>query len=197
MKYISQRALILPALGLLMLSTRSHYFALLPDASWAIFFIAGFYLHRWRYKLFLILISLAVLVDWQVINAQGINFWQHYCISIGYGFLLPAYYVMWAGGKWLRQHYHGVNKKTLVLFLLSLSTSAALCHLLAQGGFYWFSESISNPTFASWAQNYGRWLLPYWSATLLYSGIVAVFHMLIQIRQPATVPDELLSTKNN
>jgi len=194
---ISQRAFILLALGLLLLSTRSHYFALLPDASWAVFFIAGFYLHRWRYKVFLILISLAVLVDWQVINAQGINFWQHYCISIGYGFLLPAYYVMWAGGKWLRQHYYGINKKTLVLFLLSLSASTALCHLLAQGGFYWFSESVSNLTFVGWAQNYGRWLLPYWSATLLYSGIVAVFQLRVQTFRKPIVDNELLKTENN
>jgi len=195
---ISQRAFMLLALGLLMISTRSHYLALLPDASWAIFFIAGFYLNHWRYKVFLTLIGLAVLVDCQVISAQGINFWQHYCISIGYGFLLPAYYVMWAGGKWLRQHYQGINKKTLVLFLLSLSASVALCHLLAQGGFYWFSQSVSNPTFSGWAQNYGHWLLPYWSATMLYTGMTVLFQLLVQtFKKPIVKHTGLLKTENN
>jgi len=176
---ISQRSFVLLALGLLMISSRSHYFVWLPDASWAVFFIAGFYLNRWRHWVFLLLTSLALLIDWQVISAQGINFWQHYCISIGYAFLLPAYFVMWAAGQWLRENNDGTYWRKLSLFLLSLSISTALCHLLAQSGFYWFSQSIPNPTLTGWLSNYYHWLLPYLAITLLYTSSSALIHLLI------------------
>src|SRR6187402_559257 len=88
-------------LALVMAATRVNHFAALPDASWAVFFIAGFYLHsnapagqgsvldlrgpvRWAFPL---LIALAVLIDFIVISGQGIDFWSHYCVSIAYWFL--------------------------------------------------------------------------------------------------------------
>jgi len=175
---ISQRSLILLALGLFLISTRSHYFPWLPDASWAIFFIAGYYLNNWRIWVFPLLIGLAVFIDWQVITAQGINFWQHYCISIGYACLLPAYFVMWAGGQWLQRHDNGTHWRRLGLFLFSLSISTALCHLLAQSGFYWFSDSVSNPTLTGWISNYCHWLFPYLGVTLLYTSITLLLHKM-------------------
>jgi len=182
----SQHSVILLALGLLMISTRSHYFSWLPDASWAVFFIAGFYLGHWRNGVFPLLIGLALLIDWWVISAQGIHFWQHYCISIGYGLLLPAYFVMWAGGQWLQQHNDGRFWQKCSLFLLSLSLSTALCHLLAQSGFYWFSQSVSHPTFSGWINNYGNWLLPYLAITLLYTSIAVLLHIVVKtVKRPA------------
>jgi len=181
-----------------MVLTRSHYFSLLPDASWAVFFIAGFYLHSWKRWVFPSLIGLAVLVDWQVITAQGIRFWQHYCISIGYGCLLPAYFVMWAGGQWLQQHNQRPIRQRVTLFLLSLSSSVALCHLLAQGGFYWLSESISDPTFSGWAKNYVRWFLPYWSVALLYTSSALWIHGLVRhFKHPNALSKHLINTENN
>ena len=42
-----QRAFILSLLVLLMAGTRINHFAPIPDASWAVFFIGGFYLRDW------------------------------------------------------------------------------------------------------------------------------------------------------
>ena len=98
-----QRAGIFAILAIVMAATRVNHFAALPDASWAVFFVAGFYLRgslRWAFPL---LIALAVLIDFIVITGQGMNFWSHYCVSIAYWFLLPAYLSLWFAGSWLRQ----------------------------------------------------------------------------------------------
>ena len=94
----TQRAFIFLILALVMAGTRINHFAAIPDASWAVFFVAGFYLRgSWRWA-FALLIAIAVLVDLLVITGQGLNFWQHYCVSPAYWFLLAAYGAMWAGG---------------------------------------------------------------------------------------------------
>src|SRR5215471_12829992 len=105
----SQRAGIFLILALVMTATRVNHFAALPDASWAVFFVGGFYLSadrdapfgwfgggsvRWAFP---ILMALAVLIDFVVITSLGIDFWSHYCVSIAYWFLLPAYFAMWLG----------------------------------------------------------------------------------------------------
>ena len=107
-----QRAGIFAILALVMTATRVNHFAALPDASWAVFFVAGFYLRgslRWAFPL---LIALAVLIDFFVIASQGINFWSHYCVSAAYWFLLPAYFVLWLGGSALRRLYSGLGLRT-------------------------------------------------------------------------------------
>ena len=88
---------ILAGLALMMVATRANHFAAIPDASWAIFFVGGFYLRHFTKWAFPLLMALAVVVDWAVITAQGINFWSHYCVSPGYWMLVPAYFSLWAG----------------------------------------------------------------------------------------------------
>ena len=66
----AQRAIVLSLLALLMLATRSHvfsHFTPVPDASWAVFFIGGFYLRGWGRWAFPLLMVLAVGIDWAVI----------------------------------------------------------------------------------------------------------------------------------
>ena len=56
----AQRAFILFVLVLLMAATRVNHFAAIPDASWAVFFIAGFHLRswtRWAFPLLMVLRS--------------------------------------------------------------------------------------------------------------------------------------------
>jgi hypothetical protein len=164
-------------LALVMASTRLNHFGMIPDASWAVFFIAGFYLRdsvRWAFPA---LMAIAVLVDWAVISSAGIPFWSHYCVSPGYWFLLPAHFSLWAAGTVLRRHAEPLTLRTLAVGLLALFAGVALCHLFAQGGFYWFSASVAEPTFAGWAKNYADWFLPYLQTTALYAGIAAAIHV--------------------
>ncbi len=182
-----QRAFILSLLVLLMAGTRINHFAPVPDASWAVFFIGGFYLRSWTRWAFPLLMGLAVVVDWAVISNQGINFWQHYCVSAAYWMLVPAYFAMWAGGMLLRRYYTGATLKSLGLLAASLIGSVALCHLIAQGSFYWISASVAEPSFAGWAKNYSDWLLPYMQTAAMYVGAAALVQVVVEAtsKQPA------------
>ncbi|WP_312367387.1 hypothetical protein [Stenotrophomonas sp.] len=182
-----QRAIILSLLVLLMAGTRLNHFAPVPDASWAVFFIGGFYLRNWTRWAFPLLMGLAVVVDWVVISNQGMSFWQHYCVSAAYWMLIPAYFAMWAGGMLLRRYYTGASLKSLGLLAASVIGSVALCHLIAQGSFYWISASVAEPSVAGWAKNYSDWLLPYMQTAAMYVGAAAVVQIVVEAtsKQPA------------
>ena len=182
-----QRAFVLSLLVLLMLGTRINHFAPIPDASWAVFFIGGFYLRGWTRWVFPLLMVLAVAIDWAVISGQGMDFWGHYCVSSGYWALVPAYFAMWAGGMLLRYWYKGLSVQSLALFGATLVVSVAVCHLFAQGGFYWTSNVVAEPTVAGWAKNYSDWLLPYLRTAAIYTGVAALVQVAVEVfgRQPA------------
>lgn len=182
-----QRAFVLSLLVLLMLGTRINHFAPIPDASWAVFFIGGFHLRSWTRWAFPLLMVLAVAIDWAVISSQGMDFWGHYCVSSGYWALVPAYFAMWAGGMLLRHWYKGVGVQSLGLFAATLVVSVAVCHLFAQGGFYWTSSVVAEPTVAGWAKNYTDWLLPYLRTAAIYTGVAALAQVAVEAfgRQPA------------
>ena len=173
----AQRAIVLSLLVLLMAATRSHvfsHFTPVPDASWAVFFIGGFCLRGWARWAFPLLMALAVAIDWIVITGQGIDFWSHYCVSPGYWFLVPAHLSMWLGGLWLRQGYAGAGWTALARLVLSVVVATAACHLFAQGGFYWLSSSVAEPTFAGWWKNYTDWFLPYLRSTAMFIALAAI-----------------------
>lgn len=173
----AQRAFVLSVLVLLMAATRVNHFAAIPDASWAVFFIGGFCLRQWTRWAFPLLMALAVLVDWIVIRHSGLDFWQHYCVSPGYWMLLPAYFAMWSGGMLLRGGYHGATWVALGKGALLLVAAVAVCHLFAQGGFYWTSDSVAAPTVDGWAKNYGDWFLPYLRTAAVYVGLAAALQL--------------------
>lgn len=173
----AQRAIVLSLLVLLMAATRSHvfsHFTPVPDASWAVFFIGGFYLRGWARWAFPLLMVLAVAIDWFVITGQGIDFWSHYCVSAGYWFLVPAHLAMWMGGLWLRRGYAGASLAALGKLVLAVVVATAACHLFAQGGFYWLSSSVAEPTVAGWWKNYTDWFLPYLRSTAMFVSVAAI-----------------------
>lgn len=164
-------------LALVMLATRINHFGALPDASWALFFIGGFYLRgsaRWAFPL---LMALAVLIDFFVITSQGISFWSHYCMSPAYLFLLPSYAAPWLGGTWLRQRYRGLHAREAGLLAGSAIVAASVCFLISNGSFYWISANVPLRSFGGWMENLGDWYLPYLRTTLMYVGIATVLHI--------------------
>lgn len=173
------RVAIFLGLGALMAATRLNHFGAVPDASWAVFFIAGFYLRgslRWAFPA---LMAIAVAVDYAVITGSGQSFWSHYCVSPGYWFLVPAHLSMWAGGSLLRRFHGAGSLNSLGLLLVSVFASVAACHLFAQGGFYWLSDAVANPTAAGWARNYADWFLPYLRTAGIYIALAAVAHVAL------------------
>ncbi len=164
-------------LALVMLATRINHFSALPDASWAVFFIAGFYLRgsgRWAFPL---LIALAVLIDFFVITSQGMNFWAHYCVSPAYWFLLPSYAAMWVGASLLRSRHAGLHVRDFGLLIASVVVATSVCYLISNGSYYWISASVPARSFAGWMANLGDWYLPYLRTTLMYVGAATALHV--------------------
>ena len=166
--------------ALVMGLTRIHHFAALPDASWAVFFVAGFYLRaHWRWA-FALLMVVAVLADAYAIGKAGIDFWGHYCVSPAYWFLLPSYLALWLGGAWLARRNPALSWRALgelgVAFLISVS----LCYLLSNGSFYWLSDSWGGAqaqrSLAGWFANLGHWYWPFLKTTGMYVAIAALLH---------------------
>jgi hypothetical protein len=141
-KTINGQPLVIGMLALMMAVTRFHHegsaFAL-PDASLAIFFLAGiFFLNR--LGVFLMLLTLAVAIDFLAVMVMGVS---DYCFSPAYAFLLPTYAVMWFGGSgFQRLHRQSLNHDALPL-AVSLVCSTFLAFVISSGSFYWFSGKVA------------------------------------------------------
>ena len=183
MNTTTQRAILFTLIASLLMATRLNLPAALthlgpiPDASWAAFFLGGFYLRSWTRWAFPVFMALAVLADYVVISGQGMDFFAHYCMSAAYWFLIPAYFALWFGGMLVRRFYVEANGKALAVLAASLFGSVVLCHLLSQGSFYWISDSVADPTFAGWWKNYSDWFLPYLRTTAIYAGLAVIVHV--------------------
>ena len=178
----TRRLVIFLGLALVMGVTRFHPSLLhhaLWDASWGVFFLAGFWLRgqgRWAFPL---LMAEAVLVDYLVISGQGIDFWSHYCVSPAYWFLLPSYGALWLGGSWLAKHQQGLNLRTLGLAASTLLVAEGICYLISNGSFYWLSASVPAPrSLGAWFGNLGDWYLPFLAGTAVYVALGAALHAL-------------------
>jgi hypothetical protein len=178
----TRRLAIFLGLALVMGVTRFHPSLLhhaLWDASWGVFFLAGFWLRgqvRWAFPL---LMAEAVLVDYLVISGQGIDFWSHYCVSPAYWFLVPSYSALWLGGSWLAKRQQGLGLRTLGLGAGALLVAEGACYLVSNGSFYWISASVPLPrSTASWFANLGDWYLPFLAGTAVYVALGALLHVL-------------------
>ena len=186
MNSTAQRATVFALLVLLLVSTRLNlptsvtHFGPVPDASWAAFFLGGFYLRSWTRWAFPVFMALAVLVDYVVISGQGLDFFAHYCMSAAYWFLVPAYFALWFGGMLTRRLYKEANGKALAVLVASLVGSVAVCHLLSQGSFYWISDSVAQPGLAGWWKNYSDWLPTYLVTAAVYVAIAAALQLVAE-----------------
>jgi hypothetical protein len=176
-----QRAGIFAILALVMAATRVNHFAALPDASWAVFFVAGFYLRgsvRWAFPL---LIALAVLIDFVVITGQGMDFWSHYCVSAAYWFLLPAYFSLWLAGSWLRRNYAGIRLREFGFLAAAVIAAVSVCYVISNGSYYWLSDSWlaagGTRSFGGWMENLRDWYVPYLRTSAMYISIAALLHI--------------------
>jgi hypothetical protein len=176
-----QRAGVFLILALVMAATRVNHFAALPDASWAVFFVAGFYLRGSLRAAFPLLLALAVLIDFFVITSQGIDFWSHYCVSAAYWFLAPAYFVLTLGGVALRRLCSGLAWRDLALLGGCLVAAVSVSYLISNGSYYWLSDTWMAGgkvrSLGGWVGNLGDWYLPYLRTSAIYVGIAVMLHI--------------------
>jgi len=164
------------ALALLMAITRSHHWATLqalPDASWAIFFLAGVYLRPlWSIPA---LMLAAALLDFAAITWGGVS---DFCVSPAYGLLIPAYAVLFLAGRLYARH-HRLSWSALPWLLGCALAGAGLAELFSSGGFYFFSGRFADSTLAEFITR----LVKYFPATLssmaLYLGLAALAHFTV------------------
>lgn len=161
----SKSLLISGALILGMLATRSDHFGSaisLPDASLAVFFMAGLYFRKlW---LFLGLCTLAAASDYWAIEHRGVS---SFCVTAAYGFLLPTYYVMWwAGQRAATLPLSGWQSGLTLLALTVVATSAAF--FISSGSFYLLAPYFSSTSIAEFAQRTAAYYPRYTGYTLGY-----------------------------
>lgn len=165
------------ALMTLMAATRFHHFGTafaLPDASLAIFFLAGLWLGG-RY-LFALLLLEAGLIDYLAITKLGVS---DFCVSKAYVFLIGSYAAMWLGGKWCRQFTSlSVASAANQFGILVLSTSVAF--LFSNGSFYWLSGRYPETSWMQYIERAANYYPPYLTSTLIYG--VVIFGLVYTVK---------------
>jgi hypothetical protein len=171
------RILIGLALAALMAATRGQQFAPLahhlPDASLAVFFLAGLYLRSiWGFPA---LFGLATIIDLMAIGWGGVS---GYCMTPAYWMLVPAYGVVWGLGRWSAGRIE-LSKAGLPLLFGVVILGGVLAEVFASGGFYAFSGRFAD---LGLVELLGRFAT-YMPATLLhltvYVGLAALAHLTL------------------
>lgn len=173
-------AILVAVLSIMMLATRSHHAGSpshLPDASWAVFFLLGFYL---RSRVLLpVFLALAALVDYVAITQFGVD---AYCVTPAYAFLVPAYSALWLAGRWYAAHYR-FEVSNLPLFAAAVVGGSAVCELISSGSFYFLGSRFADTSLAEFASRLVQYFPTNLGNVALYLGVAVLVHSLIASRQ--------------
>lgn len=154
-----------------------------PDASWAVFFIAGFYLATdWQWALPVLLLE-AVAIDFTAIHYYGVS---DYCVTLAYAFIVPAYSLLWLAGAWAGRRCQG-TPGDLRRLVVSLVLAVTACFLLTEGSFYWLGSRVTHPSVAGWWSNFTAWYGYFMLVTAGYVGLVTLGHLAVTRRAAARV----------
>ena len=153
--------------------TRSHFITHFQDATWAIFFMLGFYVRKAIGFPIFWLVTFAV--DLLVIESKG---GESFCFTVSYPFLIPAYASLWFAGRWFAGHY-SENLRGLLYFVVAAVVGITVCDIISSGGFYWFSGRFENVNISEFAGRIARYLPMYMKTTLIYLAGAAVLHMIV------------------
>jgi hypothetical protein len=182
MKLQTRQVGIFAALVLLMASTRLYGHlgssASLPDASWAVFFLAGFYLARLSWPAvaaFVFLLLEAGGVDYYAIVFRGVS---DTCFSPAYWFMIPTYASLWYGGRWFaaRQQMKWANLGTLAAAVWGSTTVA---FLISNASYYLLSDLFVKLSPVQYAARVAQYYPQYLACTMLYLACAALLHVLL------------------
>lgn len=158
---------------LAMLLTRIPMPDHLQDASWAVFFLLGFYVrNRLAMPLFWLV---AFAVDYAVTSNGMVS---SYCFTPAYGFTFLAYAAMWGAGRWFAAHYR-IDWRGLGILMFAVTLGVLVCFTVSNIGFYAFAGYFDRMGVMDYAASVVKYLPGYWQTSLLYVGIAAVLHMFI------------------
>jgi len=168
------QALIGFILAVLMLATRFHHFGSalsLPDASLAIFFIAGVFLRP--SLVFGLFVAEAGIIDY-VATANGADGW---CMSPAYVFLIPTYACLWLAGRWYART-HSNAWRTLAPLAAALLLSTGMAFLISNASFYLLSGRFPDMSWTEYASRVTQYFPPYLLSACIYATAAAAFHAL-------------------
>ncbi|OQK15666.1 hypothetical protein AU255_15730 [Methyloprofundus sedimenti] len=180
MNWIQQNTkyLITCALAMLMALTRSDHFGsaiTLPDASLAVFYLAGIF--TGGMASFAVLLTEAAFLDYVAITYGQVS---DYCISPAYVFLIPTYAVMLFAGRWSAK-YAILNSRDLSHQFAYLLLATSIAFFISNGGFYLFSGKFPELSVVEYAQRVAKYYPAYISSTLLYSLAIIFFTKLVAV----------------
>lgn len=122
-----------------MLITRAHVTDHLLDASWAVFFLAGFYLRHWL--AFGVFMATAVAIDYVAITKFGVS---DFCVSQAYVALVPAYGALFIAGRWFAGQYQGETLASALKLIAAVLVGFVASELISSGSFYFFSGQFTD-----------------------------------------------------
>jgi hypothetical protein len=153
------------ALMVTMALTRFHHFGSafsLPDASLAVFFLAGMgFSSVW---LFALLLLEAGFIDYLAITQFSIS---DFCISPAYVCLIPTYAAMWFAGRYCKAFKSlGFVDSQKTFGLAAIATTGAF--VISNGSFYVFSGRFGELSWYGYLNQTAQYLPPYLNAALIY-----------------------------
>ena len=160
-------------LGLVMAATRFHHFGSavnLPDASLAVFFLAGFYLRPTLF--FAALLAEAGLIDYFAITVGGVS---DFCVTPAYWFLIPTYGVMWFAGRWAAGKVQ-LRWQSLLPLFGALFVASSIAFLISNSAFYILSGRFPDLSGLQYSERVANYYLPYVTAALGYVAFAAFVH---------------------
>jgi len=183
MKVLQNRFLMISiAIMLFMAATRFNHFGssvVLPDASWALYFLAGMYLGRMRAALlFFIALTLeAILIDYYAIATRGVSDW---CVTNAYGFMIFTYAALWYGGRWFARH-HTYTVKSLLGLFTTVAVASLAAFVISNASFYLFSGRYANMSAADYAVSVVQYLGSYVIVAVMYVAVAVAIEMSAQL----------------
>jgi hypothetical protein len=156
---------ILAALMALMAATRMHHFGSelhLPDASLAVFLLAGFLISS-PLLLGALLLEAGAL-DYVAISYLGVD---DYCVTPAYWFLIPTYAALWLAGRYYAR-MHQNTLRSLAVFTGVAFAALNVAFVLSNGSFYLFSGRNADIGAAQYAAQIAQYYLPYVSGAVIY-----------------------------
>ncbi|MFN3785427.1 MAG: hypothetical protein ACK4RS_01175 [Thiothrix sp.] len=163
---------------LAMLLTRAHVTDHLLDASWAVFFLAGFYLRN--VLAFGVFMATAVAIDYVAITQFGVS---DFCVSQAYVAIVPAYGALFAAGRWFAGQYQGETLATLGKLVVALGVGFAVCEVISSGSFYAFSGKFTDLSLVEFGGRLAKYAPHGLYVTSLYVAIAALLHVAVTLVQ--------------
>lgn len=167
---INKSLVLFAAMVALMAVTRSHHFDALthmPDASLAVFLLAGIYLPMVAFPVLLIVAGVS---DYAAFNYAGVSDW---CFSPAYWFLIPTYATMFYAGRFYSSR-HTDTLRSLAMFIATTFSATTLAFIISSGSFFLFSGRFAEMSFVQYASSVSQYFLPYQISAFMYLSAAVV-----------------------